>query len=70
MPGMSRSSSTRSGLRSLLDVCHRLFAGSGGLDFVLIDFQQGADIPQHSRFVIDQQDVGGVAHWLILDADC
>jgi len=29
---------------------------------VLIDFEQGTNVAQHSRFVIDEQDVGGVAH--------
>jgi hypothetical protein len=49
-------------MQSFLDALHRFFAGAGGLNFVLIHFQQGADVTQHSRFVIHQQDVGGFAH--------
>ena len=45
--------------------CDSFFAGSRCLDFVIVDFEQGADIAQHSRFVIDEQDVGSFTHWLI-----
>src|ERR1700678_1919687 len=42
------------------------FAGTGGLNFVLIHFQQRADVAQHSRFIIHQQNVGGFAHFVPL----
>src|SRR5208282_6504075 len=32
------------------------------MNFVLVHFQQRADVAQHSRFVIHQQNVGGFAH--------
>src|ERR1035438_686914 len=50
-------------MQSFLDALHRFFAGAGGLNFVLIHFQQGTDVAQHSRFVIHQQNVGGFAHF-------
>ena len=49
-------------VQAFLHVRNRFFAGGGGLHFVVVHFQQRADVAQHSRFVIDEQDVGGFAH--------
>ena len=38
--------------------------------FVVVHFEQGADVPQHSRFVIDQQNVGRFAHLFFPLAGC
>src|SRR5208282_6199289 len=34
------------------------------MNFVFVHFQQRADVTQHSRFVIHEQDVGGLAHFV------
>src|ERR1700688_1868018 len=49
-------------VKALLDALHRLFAGARRLHFMLIHFQKRANVSQHSRFIIHQQDVGGFAH--------
>src|SRR5262249_57148897 len=42
-----------------------------GLDFVLVNFKKGPDVPQHSRFVVHQQNVCCLAHLLFpLLAEC
>src|ERR1700674_6008910 len=46
-------------MKAFLDVFDGLFAGAGGLDFVLVHFEQGADVAQHSGFVVYEQDVAG-----------
>ena len=51
-------------MQAFLDALDRFFAGAGGLNFVLIHFQQRADVAQHSRFIIHQQNVGGFTHSL------
>ncbi len=46
------------GPQALLHPLQGFFAGGGGFDFVVVHFEQGPDVPKHSRFVIDQQDIG------------
>src|SRR5581483_2567268 len=52
------------GFQALVDPFHRLLTSRGCLHFVVIHFQQSLDVPQHSRFVIDQQNVGRIAHFV------
>jgi hypothetical protein len=51
------------GLQSLFDALQRFFAGRSSFDFVVVHFQQGSDVPEHSGFVVHQQNLGRFAHW-------
>src|SRR4029077_5669786 len=51
-------------LEALLHALQRFFAGRGGFHFVVVHFEQGPDVPEHSRFIIDQQNVGRFTHFV------
>ena len=53
------------GTQTFLHSLHRFFAGAGGLDFVVVHFEQGSDVAQHSRFVVDEQNVVGRSFHLL-----
>ena len=42
------------GTQAFFHLLQGLFAGGCGLHFVVIHLEQGADVAQHSRFVVDQ----------------
>src|SRR5205085_3525753 len=50
------------GLKAFLHALQGFFSGGSGFDFVVIHFEQRFDVTLHAGFVIDQQDVGRVAH--------
>ena len=49
------------GTQAFLHPLQRLFAGAGGFHFVIVHFEQSSDVAQHSRFVVDQQNVLALA---------
>jgi hypothetical protein len=53
------------GTQTLLHSLQRFFAGAGGLDFVVVHFEQGSDVAQHSGFVVDEQNVVGRSFHLL-----
>ena len=52
------------GFEAFFDALQGFFTRGGGLDLVIVDFEQGPDVPEHSRFIIDQQDVGRFTHFV------
>ena len=49
-------------LQALVDLLQCLLTCGGGLNLVVVDFKQRADVTQHARFVVHQQDFGGLLH--------
>src|SRR5262249_43535322 len=55
--------------QTFLHAGQSFLASRGGFPLVVIHLEQGADGPQHTRFLIDQQDVGRLAHLLFPRAE-
>ena len=52
------------GAQTFLHLLHGFFPGARSLDFIVVHFEQGANVPQHSRFVVDQQNLIGCSFHL------
>src|ERR1700739_705778 len=63
-PGHQHIEQNHVGFEALLHALQGFFPGGSGLDFVVIDLEQGPDVPEHSWFIIDQQDVGRFTHFV------
>jgi len=53
-PGHQQVQQHQVGLQALLHTLQSFFTRARSLNFVIVHFKQSADIPQHSRFIIDQ----------------
>ena len=50
------------GLQAFLHAFESLFPCACGFNLVLINFEKGANVPQHPRFIVDQQNIGRITH--------
>ena len=52
------------GGKALFDALQSFFTGGSSFHLIVVDFKQGPDVPKHSRFIVDQQNVGRFAHFV------